>query len=101
MVTDVGAPERFVDVVASINPLPADQPGTPAHWSVTFAVDDADGIAERAVELGGKVLAGPFDAPWVRMAVIADPQGATFIASKFVAENKDLLGSPDATASAA
>jgi predicted enzyme related to lactoylglutathione lyase len=101
MVADVGAPERFVDVVASINPIPADQPDTPANWSVTFAVDDADGIAERAVELGGKVLAGPFDAPWVRMAVISDPQGAVFMASKFVPENKELLSSPDPTASAA
>ena len=101
MVADVGAPERFVDVVASIMPIPAEHADMPAHWSVTFAVDDADGIAERAVELGGKVLAGPFDAPWVRMAVIADPQGATFMASKFVPENKDLLGSPDSTASAA
>lgn len=101
MVADTGAPERFVDVVASINPIPGDQPDTPAHWSVTFAVDDADGIANRAVELGGKVLAGPFDAPWVRMAVLADPQGATFIASKFVPENKELLGKADAAASAA
>jgi len=101
MVADVGAPDGFVDVVASIMPIPAEQADMPAHWSVTFAVDDADGIAERAVELGGKVLAGPFDAPWVRTAVIADPQGATFLASKFVPENKDLLGSPDATASAA
>jgi len=32
----------------------------------------------------------PFDAPWVRMTVITDPQGATFTASKFVPENKDL-----------
>jgi predicted enzyme related to lactoylglutathione lyase len=101
MVMDVGAPERFIDVVAAINPITDDMPDMPANWSVTFAVDDADGIAERAVELGGKVLAGPFDAPWVRMAVIADPQGATFMASKFVPENKDLLGSPDSTASAA
>jgi hypothetical protein len=31
-----------------------------------------------------------FDAPSVRMTVIGDPQGATFIASKFVPENKDL-----------
>jgi hypothetical protein len=30
------------------------------------------------------------DAPWVRMTVIADPQGATFTASQFVVENKDL-----------
>jgi uncharacterized protein len=32
----------------------------------------------------------PFDAPWVRMTVIRDPQGATFTASRFVPENKDL-----------
>ena len=36
------------------------------------------------------MIAPPFDAPWVRMAVIADPQGAMFVASKFVPENKDL-----------
>ena len=61
-----------------------------AHWSVTFGVDDADAIAAKAQALGGDVVAGPFDAPWTRMAVIQDPQGATFIASQFVAENKDL-----------
>ena len=44
----------------------------------------------RRVELGGEVVAGPFDAPWTRMALIKDPQGATFIASQFVLENKDL-----------
>jgi hypothetical protein len=27
------------------------------------------------------------DAPWVRMTVLADPQGATFVASKYVPEN--------------
>jgi hypothetical protein len=30
------------------------------------------------------------------MTVIADPQGATFIASKFVPENKDLGSQADA-----
>jgi uncharacterized protein len=89
-VAESGGPAGFEDVVASINPIADDQPDTPAHWSVTFAVDDADEIASKATELGGKVLAPPFDAPWVRMTVIADPQGATFVASKFVAENKDL-----------
>jgi predicted enzyme related to lactoylglutathione lyase len=89
-VAEAGAPEEFVDVVASLNPIPADQPDTPPNWSVTFAVDDADAIAERATELGGTVLAPPFDAPWVRMTVLADPQGAAFIASKFVPENKDI-----------
>src|SRR5262249_20087617 len=89
-IADAGGPAGFEDVVASINPLGPDQPTTPAHWSVTFGVDDADAIAARAAELGGTVVVPPFDAPWVRMTVLADPQGATFIASKFVAENKDL-----------
>jgi predicted enzyme related to lactoylglutathione lyase len=53
---------------------------------VTFAVDDADTTAERAAQLGGRVVVPPFDAPWVRMTVITDPQGATFTASKFVPE---------------
>jgi uncharacterized protein len=89
---EAGAPERFEDVVATINPIPDDQPDTPPHWSVTFAVDDADAAAAKATELGGQVIVPPFDAPWVRMTVIADPQGAIFIASKFTPENKDLGG---------
>jgi predicted enzyme related to lactoylglutathione lyase len=99
-VAEVGGPEGFEDVVASIVPIPADQPDTPAHWGVTFAVDDADAIAKTAVELGGKVIVPPFDAPWVRLTVIADPQGAIFTASKFVIENKD-LATRDARVSAA
>ena len=87
---EVGAPTGFQDVVATINPIAADQPGTPASWSVTFAVDDADATAAKATELGGNVIIPPFDAPWVRMTVIGDPQGATFIASTFVPENKNL-----------
>jgi hypothetical protein len=88
--TEVGAPEDFANVVATLVSIPDDQPDNPPHWNVTFAVDDADAIAERASELGGKVVVPPMDAPWVRMTVIADPQGATFTASKFVAENRDL-----------
>ena len=87
---EMGAPAGFEDVVATVQPIPDDEPDTPAHWSVTFAVDDADAAAEKAAELGGKVIAPPFDAPWVRMTVLSDPAGATFVASKFVPENKDL-----------
>ncbi len=87
---DSAAPEGFEDVVATLNPTADDQPDVPPHWSVTFAVDDADATAERAAELGGQVIVPPFDAPWVRMTVITDPQGATFTASKFVPDNKDL-----------
>jgi predicted enzyme related to lactoylglutathione lyase len=93
---EAGAPEGFEDVVAAIVPIGDDQPDTPAHWSVTFATDNADATAAKATELGGTVLVPPFDAPWstatytIRITVIADPQGATFSASKFVPENKDL-----------
>ena len=87
---DMGAPPRFEEVVAGALTIPDDQPDVPAHWGVTFAVDDADAIATRAAELGGTVVVAPFDAPWVRMTVIADPQGATFTASRFVPENKDI-----------
>ena len=91
-VVEMGGPPGFEDVVASINPIADDQPDVPAHWSVTFATDDADATAAKAAELGGKVVVPPLDAPWVRMAVIADPGGATFIASQFVAENRDVAG---------
>jgi uncharacterized protein len=98
---ETGAPDGFADVVAALNPIGEDDPEQPAHWSVTFAVADADETAAKAYELGGKVLVAPFDAPWVRMTVISDPQGATFIASKFVPENKDLAGATDSAAMAA
>ena len=86
----MGAPDGFIDVVAALNPIAEDDSEVPAHWSVTFGVDDADATAAKATTLGGEVVTGPVDAPWTRLAVIKDPQGATFIASQFVPENKDL-----------
>jgi uncharacterized protein len=53
--------------------------GIPPHWSVYFNVEDVDATVARAVELGGRVVAPAFDVAGVgRMAVLADPQGATF-----------------------
>lgn len=80
----MGAPEGFEDVVARILP----RGGGPAHWSVTFAVDDADATVAKAREGGGSVLSEPQNAPWVRFAVLADPAGASFTVSQFVAENR-------------
>jgi predicted enzyme related to lactoylglutathione lyase len=94
-VEEFGAHPGFIDVVATINPIPAAQPDWPAHWSVTFGTDDADATAETAVRLGGRVVMPPFDAPWVRMTVLADPQGATFVASQFVPENRDLASATE------
>ncbi|MEA2686265.1 MAG: uncharacterized protein QOE93_1460 [Actinomycetota bacterium] len=89
-VAQMGGPEGFIDVVAALNPIASDDSDTPAHWTVTFGVDDANAAAARVPELGGEVVAGPFDAPWTRIVVVKDPQGATFNAAQFVIENRDL-----------
>ena len=88
---EMGAPERFEDVVASVDPIPR-RPGRHAgalERDVRRSTTPTRS-PRRPTELGGRVVVPPFDAPWVRMTVIADPQGATFIASKFVPENSDL-----------
>jgi len=95
--SEMGGP-GYEDVVASIARIPGDQPQAPAHWSVTFAVDDADAAAAKATELGGTMIHPPVDAPWsrpgyyrVRLTTLKDPQGATFGASRFVPENRSPL----------
>ena len=87
----MGAPAGFIDVVAAVDPIADDDSTMPAQWTVTFAVDDVDATVAKARELGGTILTPPHDEPWSRQAVIADPQGATFVASQFVPENKDLV----------
>lgn len=80
---EMGAPD-FENVVASLGEA---EPGQPARWGVTFAVDDIDVTAKTAVELGATIVTDPTDAPWVRYAIIQDPQGAVFQASQFIPEN--------------
>jgi uncharacterized protein len=80
---DAGA-AAFADVVATLIDHSSESAAIePPHWTVTFAVDDADAIASEAERLGGKVIVPPFDVEPVRMTVLADPQGAVFTASKF------------------
>jgi predicted enzyme related to lactoylglutathione lyase len=53
--------------------------GVPAHWLSYIYAEDVDATAAKAVELGGTLTAEPMDVPGVcRMAVVRDPQGATF-----------------------
>ena len=80
----------FENVVAAITPIRRDDADTPAHWGVTFSTEDADATAAKASELGGAVLVPPVDAPYSRLTVLRDPQGATFSATAFVPENKDV-----------
>ena len=53
--------------------------GVPPHWMIYIAVESADDAASRVPQLGGKLLAPPFDVYDVgRMAVVQDPTGAVF-----------------------
>ena len=48
------------------------------HWSSYVSVQDVDALAPRVRELGGEVLADPFDVMQAgRMAALRDPTGAT------------------------
>lgn len=81
-----GGPEDFPyfvatldgDEVAGIGSLPGDV--VPA-WITEVCVDSAEAAARRAVDAGGRLVAGPLDiAPAGRLAVIADPAGAVLSA---------------------
>jgi len=66
------------DDVAGIGSLLPDTPA-PVGWSTHVAVASADQAAAGAVDAGGSVVLEPFDVPPAgRLAVIADPAGATF-----------------------
>jgi predicted enzyme related to lactoylglutathione lyase len=57
------------------------QSGMPPYWASYISVENVDATVATARSLGGTVLMGPFDAgEFGRMAVITDPQGATFCA---------------------
>jgi predicted enzyme related to lactoylglutathione lyase len=49
------------------------------HWAISIAVDDVEQSLEACKSLGAQVLHGPAEVPNVgRVALIRDPQGATF-----------------------
>ncbi|GAA5514546.1 putative glyoxylase CFP32 [Deinococcus carri] len=50
----------------------------PPHWMPYFAVNDIGQAVRVAGESGGSVRVPPFDTPYGRVAVLADPDGAVF-----------------------
>jgi predicted enzyme related to lactoylglutathione lyase len=67
--------------VAAAYTLRAEQraAGVPPNWMAYVSVDNADAMARRAAELGGTLLAPPFDVmDFGRMSVIREPTGAVF-----------------------
>ncbi|MDH5196992.1 MAG: VOC family protein [Gemmatimonadota bacterium] len=53
--------------------------GAPPHWMTYITVRDVDASMAQAMGMGARTYFGPMDVPTVgRLAVLADPQGATF-----------------------
>lgn len=53
------------------------QPGVPPHWMLYVATANADATSARSVELGGSMIAPPFDVGEIgRMGMLIDPTGA-------------------------
>jgi uncharacterized protein len=65
-------------MVGALGPTMSEQQ-PPSAWTVYFATDDADATAKKVKELGGTVVAEPFDVmDQGRMATFQDPSGAIF-----------------------
>lgn len=65
--------------VGALYELHGQMKGVPPHWTTYVSVDSADQTAARAKELGGEVMAPPFDvSTFGRMAALKDPTGAAF-----------------------
>jgi uncharacterized protein len=52
--------------------------GTHSYWRIYLEVEDCDVALTRVRELGGRLLDGPMDSPFGRVATVADPVGASF-----------------------
>ena len=63
---------------AGVLQMTAEWEGIPPHWTIYLGSDDADATAAKAVSLGGSVKVPPFDTPYGRISVLADPQGVAF-----------------------
>jgi uncharacterized protein len=74
----MGAPEGFSDAIGWFEPAQ----GAP-RWAVTFSVADTDATAAKVRALRGRVLLEPMDVPFVRTAVLEDPDGVSLTVGTF------------------
>ena len=66
--------------VAGLMPVPDHAKGVPPCWMGYIHVEDIDAKVAELTAAGGMVHRPPFDVPGViRIAVVADPQGAGFM----------------------
>ncbi|HEY1543604.1 MAG TPA: VOC family protein [Xanthobacteraceae bacterium] len=90
--TDAGMPDHSYTLlsvgeaqIGGLMPIPADASAAGARpaWNGYIAVDDVDDYAARVAKAGGTIHRGPADIPGIaRFAVVADPQGTTFMLIK-------------------
>jgi len=81
---DMGGPEPYtlfnIDGAPVGGGMAPPVQGAPNHWATYFGVADCDAAAAKAAELGGTIVAEPFEIPGVgKMAGVTDPQGAFFM----------------------
>lgn len=65
--------------VAGMGSIELAGPGVPPHWRTYFAVDDAAAACATVTELGGEVIAEPWDTPFGKMAAAAGPDSEVFL----------------------
>lgn len=85
-----GGPYHLLKVgdtaVGGIMKTPAEAGPMPPAWGCYVTVEDVAATVAQATALGGKVVVPAMDVPGVgRMAVIADPQGATLSVMQYSA----------------
>ncbi len=76
------APDGFWNAVAIMQQIDAgagDQP----HWTITFAVADAEKAYAKAIELGATEVVPLFNTDYTRQGMVRDPQGAAFTLSEY------------------
>jgi len=82
--TDIGQGMDYSTVeldgktVAGIGAASLAGEGVPPHWRTYFAVADAAATCARAAELGGQVVAEPWNTTFGTMAAIGGPDGEMF-----------------------
>ena len=71
--------------VGGIMKMPPQVPAeAPPHWGTYVTVDDVDAVAQKAQQLGAKILVPPTDVPDARFCVFEDPQGAVLSVIKYL-----------------
>jgi len=85
-----GGPYHLLKVgetaIGGIMKTPAEAGPMPPAWGCYVTVEQVDATVARVTALGGKVVVPAMDIPGVgRMAVIADPQGATLSVMQYSA----------------